>query len=236
MKLLMIRHADPDYPNDTITAQGHREAQALAQALKQRGRYDRIYSSPINRAVHTAQYTADAMQSSVILQPWAAELSCPATDANGALLAGWDVPGETVRSNYPVLDHAAYMAQPPYSAFSPRIEQVRTDSDAFFLRHGYKREGGVYRIVEPNQECNLLFCHLGFGMTLLSVLLELPLPLVWSGFFLPPSSVTTIVMEQRSAELAVPRCVGLGDVSHLRLADLSVSNAGLNIHSSESPL
>ena len=33
MKILLIRHAEPDYPNHTITAPGHLEAQALAERL-----------------------------------------------------------------------------------------------------------------------------------------------------------------------------------------------------------
>ena len=31
MRLLFIRHGDPDYVNDTLTAKGHREAALLAE-------------------------------------------------------------------------------------------------------------------------------------------------------------------------------------------------------------
>ena len=34
MRLLIIRHGDPDYANDTLTEKGHREAQLLAEKLK----------------------------------------------------------------------------------------------------------------------------------------------------------------------------------------------------------
>lgn len=33
MRLYIIRHADPDYPNNTITPEGHLEAQALANGF-----------------------------------------------------------------------------------------------------------------------------------------------------------------------------------------------------------
>ena len=33
MRLYIIRHADPDYKNDTITVFGHKDAQALAKRL-----------------------------------------------------------------------------------------------------------------------------------------------------------------------------------------------------------
>ena len=99
---------------------------------------------------------------------------------------------------------------------------MQADSDAFLARQGYVRDGGAYRMVAPSTEPIALFCHAGFGLTWLSHLLDLPLPLVWTGFFLAPSSVTILLMEERSAEYAVPRCLCVGDTSHLHAAGLPV--------------
>ena len=33
MRILIIRHGDPDYINDTLTEKGHREAELLAERL-----------------------------------------------------------------------------------------------------------------------------------------------------------------------------------------------------------
>ena len=33
MKILIIRHGDPDYENDTLTEKGHKEAEYLAERL-----------------------------------------------------------------------------------------------------------------------------------------------------------------------------------------------------------
>ena len=68
---------------------------------------------------------------------------------------------------------------------------------------------------------------MGFGLAWLAHLLEMPLPLLWAGFWLAPSSVTTILMETRSEQWAVPRRLSLGDVSHLYDAKLSVSDQGI---------
>jgi probable phosphoglycerate mutase len=46
LRLYIIRHGDPDYINNTITPQGHLEAQALAKRLEREG-ITRIYSSPL---------------------------------------------------------------------------------------------------------------------------------------------------------------------------------------------
>ncbi|MDQ4100550.1 MAG: hypothetical protein M3121_08630 [Chloroflexota bacterium] len=61
----------------------------------------------------------------------------------------------------------------------------------------------------------------------LAHLLEIPLSLVWVGFWLPPRSVTTVLFEERSSKRAAPRCIGLGDVPHLYAAGLPVRPHGI---------
>lgn len=82
-------------------------------------------------------------------------------------------------------------------------------------------------MLQPNRAKIAVFCHGGLGLTWLAHLLEIPLPLVWSGFWLPPSSVTTVLFDERSPQWAVPRVVGLGDVSHLYEAGLPVQPSGI---------
>ncbi|TMV50665.1 histidine phosphatase family protein [Paenibacillus mesophilus] len=226
MKIYLIRHAEPDYPNQTITAAGHLEAQALAGHLREVG-VDRIYCSPINRAVHTMQYTADLLGMEPVFEPWTRELGWQATDEEGRPIAAWNIPGESVRARKPYPGHETWPDHASYRDYAALYETIKNDSDAFLQRHGYAREEGRYRIEAPNREAIAVFCHLGFGLTWLSHLLELPFPLVWSAFWLPPSSVTTILFEQRSEQWAVPRCTGLGCVSHLHKAGLPVSSMGL---------
>ncbi|AZN43094.1 histidine phosphatase family protein [Paenibacillus albus] len=226
MRILLIRHADPDYPNDTITAAGHLEAEALADYLQHAG-VDRIYSSPINRAVHTMKYTADRLGIEPMYEPWTRELNWPTLDEEGNAIAGWDIPGEKVRGERPYPDHGIWPERQPYKDYAHLYETIKADSDEFLQRLGFEREDGRYRIVTPSEETIAVFCHMGFGLTWLSHLLELPFPLVWSSFWLPPSSITTILFEERSKSWAVPRCLGLGQVTHLDRKGLPVSPMGL---------
>ena len=46
MRLLFIRHGDPDYEHDCLTDKGIREAQLLAQRMKKET-MDHIYVYPI---------------------------------------------------------------------------------------------------------------------------------------------------------------------------------------------
>jgi len=75
-----------------------------------------------------------------------------------------------------------------------------------------------------------IFCHGGTGLTLLSHLLSIPLPLVHGGMWLAPSSVTTILFDEYQSEqeeeiIVTPRAVQIGGTSHLTAAGLSISNS-----------
>ena len=56
MRILLIRHGDPDYENDSLTEKGRREAHMLASRLINE-RIDYIYTSTMGRAMETAKPT-----------------------------------------------------------------------------------------------------------------------------------------------------------------------------------
>lgn len=234
MRLLIIRHADPDYINNTITPAGHLEAQALARRMLAL-RPDRLYSSPLARAVHTAQYSADALHMPIELEEWTRELdtALPATPPNwgsqGGRLMTWDVPGEIIRQHDPLPTTADWFTREPFTdpAFRTAYQTVQKNSDAFLARHGYVRQGHRYRIAAANRQRLAIFCHGGFGLTWLAHLLDLPVTLVWSGFWLAPSSITTVLFDERSPEWATPRILGMADTSHLYESQLPIQHHGI---------
>jgi broad specificity phosphatase PhoE len=229
MRLYIIRHADPDYPNNTITAAGHLEAKALSKRLATYN-LDRIYTSPLQRAIDTMRYTTELTGKPYEVEEWTAELHHLKLEGEPyGRLAHWDLPGEVIRSQEPLPTHETWKDLPYYAGTqSPEtFEFIKSHSDEFLKRQGYERVGGKYRILKGNQDKVAIFCHGGFGLTWLAHLLELPLSLVWSGFWLPPSSVTTILFDQRSEEWAVPRCIGCADVSHLYAEGLPVQPHGI---------
>ena len=228
MRLYIIRHADPDYANKTITAAGHLEARALSERLEREG-LDRIYVSPLGRALHTMQYTADRLGMKHTVQEWVQELGgLSVQDGDGRRMAAWNVPGEEVRMP-PLPTGGDWHSTQPFDGpeFGAMFERLQADSDRFLAAHGYERQGGRYRVVSPNRERIAVFCHAGFGLTWLAHLLDLPVPLVWTGFFLPPSSVTTVLFDERSPNWATPRCLGVGDTSHLYAAGLPIQPSGI---------
>ena len=228
MRLYIIRHADPDYENNTITKAGHHEAQALARRMSGYG-LDKIYASPLPRANITAQYTTDLVKIDPIIEDWLIEIPGWEIEGIDEGAPAWDIPGEIFREKEPFATHETWQ-QLPYlheERFSSYWEQFKKNSDKFIEELGYKREGGRYRQVEPNRHKIAVFCHNGTALTWLAHLLEIPLPMVWSSFWHAPSAVTTIVFEERSNTWAVPRALSVGDVSHLYEARLPIQARGI---------
>ena len=57
MKILIIRHAEPDYEVDGLTKKGQFEAELLSRRLVKVPDISGIYQSPLGRARMTASYT-----------------------------------------------------------------------------------------------------------------------------------------------------------------------------------
>ena len=105
---------------------------------------------------------------------------------------------------------------------------VKTEFDALLKKHGYEREGDstIFRAVRPNRDTIVLFCHFGFLGLVLSLLTGFSPYVFWQHFCAAPTSVTTIVTEEREDGKAVFRCLSYGDISHLNLAGEEPAFAG----------
>jgi probable phosphoglycerate mutase len=229
MKLYIIRHADPDYAHDTITDKGIVEARALSKRAASFN-LTHIYSSPLGRARETARYLSEGCGIDPVILDWIQELNVLTSDTPYGRIPAWDIAPEYWLSKEDISSRKSpHIADgmPIYDTILSTYSKVRHSSDAFFKEFGYRREGSRYAIENRSDAQVAMVCHLGFGLTLLSHLLRIPLDHTWSGFWLPPSSVTAVLMEERSGSWAVPRVVGLGDVSHLYPCSMDNNTMGL---------
>lgn len=72
MRLLFIRHGDPDYEHDTLTEKGHREAALLAERAGALELGD-CYVSPLGRAQATAAYSMKKLGRTAKTLGWSQE-------------------------------------------------------------------------------------------------------------------------------------------------------------------
>lgn len=240
MEVMLIRHGDPDYANDTLTERGHAEARALAAAL--RDEYlDAIYVSPMGRALRTMEYTARAKGLSWTVLDWLRELN--GDFGNGRWC--WNVPGAELLTA-PAVGHPDHWhAHVPYGELMlPQYREVGTRFDELLAGYGYVREGLRYRVLASGRKVAsnvglsdrpqtmagitiALFCHGGLILTLLGYLLHWPLPLVYSHLSYDPTGVTRLVWLEYDG-YAVPRARTINDLTHLaRLRPDSKTEEGL---------
>jgi probable phosphoglycerate mutase len=73
----------------------------------------------------------------------------------------------------------------------------------------------------------VLFCHFGIATACIAYLLGISPVVLWQGFSAQPSSVTTLITEERVQGEVVFRCMQFGDLSHLFAGNEPYSTAAL---------
>jgi probable phosphoglycerate mutase len=229
MKLIFIRHGDPDYSNDTLTEKGKKEAELLASRIPYLGA-DEYYVSPLGRASLTAKIATSGMDINLTTLNWLREFDYPVRrpDSPDHYNIAWDwMPADWTPVDA-LYDAEHWMEHPVFasSGIDKKHEEVTKALDEFLLEHGYKREGRKYRALRPNNDRIVLFSHFGLTALVLSHLIGISPMIIWQGFISAPTSVTTIVTEERRPGEVQWRCTGFGDVSHLYVAGEEPSFSG----------
>ncbi len=220
MKLLIIRHADPDYSIDSLTPTGWEEAKALVPRMEKLD-VKAFYVSPLGRAQDTASLTLNALGRTAETLPWLREFG-PRIRKPGMewdtcvwdwLPADWSSDDRSFQKDaWLETEFAA-----PYGV-KEDIDWVYEGLDNLIAKHGYVREGNLYRAHSPNEDTVVLFCHFGLECVLLSRLLNISPLVLWHGTAAAPASVTTLVTEERRPGVAYFRMTSFGDISHLYAA------------------
>ena len=188
MLLYVIRHGDPTYSPDALTPLGQRQAEAVGRRLAEHG-LDRIYSSPLNRALQTAQPVAELLKLPVQIEDWTSE-------AHTWRDFTMDFPDYGRRRWVYNKPNTRFLTEENYKRstdwhecdvfegidFKTPYKRIIEASDDFLSRQGYERAGHVYKIVRPNDDRVALFCHEGFSMVWFPFLLTIPPHIFWAGF------------------------------------------------------
>lgn len=218
MKLLIIRHGDPDYANDTLTEVGHKEADLLAKFLNDK-KIDKIYVSPLGRAQKTAEYTCKAKGMDATTLDWLREFPAKVKKPNPDDSVAWDWLPADWTAVEEFFDRKEWLTNPAMQAAGvpETYATVMAGLDALLAEHGYVREGNAYRVTNSNEETIALFCHFGLECVLLSRLINVSPMVLWHGTCAAPTSVTTLYTEERRKGIAYFRMAEFGSVAHLTL-------------------
>ena len=230
MRILLIRHAEPDYTVDSLTPKGRVEAELLSRRLV-RTRMDDLYVSPLGRARDTAAYTLEKLGREAEVLPWLREFrgSYPDPETGVRRVVTWDVKPAVWTSFPGVFDIRTWTDAPVFDRGDVREAWKETTDgvDALLGRYGYRKDGPVWRCADNRDTVIAIFCHFGISMAILGYLTDISPMVLWHRFLCCPSSVTEIVTEERVKGEVAFRATKLGDLTHLEAAGEPRSTAGL---------
>lgn len=217
MKLIFIRHADPDYAVDGLTPDGLAEATLLGERLKT-VLIDKAYVSPLGRAALTAEmglaHLTVPTETKDFLHEFRADLVDP---VDGHKHCFWDLYPSYLNEHPGYFERTGWREEPliRQNGVAEEYDRVTAAFDELLASHGYERDGLYYRAVRPSTETVALFCHFGIGAVLMSHLMNCSPFVLLQGTVVLPSGVSIFATEERQEGLASFRCSRMGDLSHL---------------------
>ena len=165
MKIIFIRHGEPNYEIDSLTEKGWREAELLSKRTAKWNVTD-FYCSPLGRAKDTASFTLKNAGREAEILPWLREFDAPVIDPEtGKRRIPWDFLPDVLDANRDLYDQDLWTKNPIMQTgnMDENYHFVTDGLDALLARYGYVRDGYRYHASdETNREAVIVcFCHLG---------------------------------------------------------------------------
>ncbi|WP_024864902.1 histidine phosphatase family protein [Butyrivibrio sp. FCS014] len=239
MRLLFIRHGDPDYEIDGLTQKGKTEARLLAESIDRLG-IDEVYVSPLGRAGETLDYSLKELGMEAKTLEWLQEF--PAVfDGNLAKEETRSAFKNELKKNEDTglyEKRIAWDMMPSYYGVHPELFDVngwRSSDiakasntvevydhivkcfDEFLDKNGYRRNKNLYEATAGNEKTVAFFCHFGVTCVILSHLWNISPFVLLQYLAMAPTSVTELVTEEREKGIAIFRALQIGDITHLTL-------------------
>lgn len=235
MRIIFIRHGDPDYQHDSLTEKGRREAALLSERVSSWENITEIFCSPLGRAQETASYSLARLGREAITYPWLQEFAYmiddPTTGRHGV---PWDFMPEYWTEMEEMYDKKEWKNTQIYRSnpeLAPAYDEVCAGIDGILAKYGYQKHHNFYvtehkETPKQQNETIIFFCHLGVTCVMLSHLLGISPVVLFHGFYLAPTSITVLAAEERMPGKAVFRVQSMGDTAHLMQGGEPVSAAG----------
>ena len=166
MRIIFVRHAEPDYANDTLTEKGWREAALLAERVSGWDVTD-FYVSPLGRARDTASLSLKKMGRTAEIFDWLREFHGPVNDpTRGENVIPWDFYPEYWTKIPEMYDKDGFGNTEVMKSGRVMEEYVRISGelDALLAKYGYVRGEGFTvptkrraRRMMPQSSCSVIW-------------------------------------------------------------------------------
>ncbi len=214
MRIVFVRHGEPDYVHDCLTDVGKVQADAAALRLQDEG-IEEIWSSPLGRAYETAQAASKVLGLPVKTLDFMPELDWGSMDDNPIFADGhpWDIADEMARQgidlNSPDWRESSFFRT---NRVLESIDRVEQGIDEWLAEFGYIREGAYYNHTHEEKEHHTiaLFSHGGSSCAALGHILNLPFPYTCGLLHFEFTGITVVRMDRKAGPGTLP-CLELAN-------------------------
>ena len=220
MRIVFVRHGEPDYARDCLTELGRVQAKKAAQRLLGEG-IGEIYASPLGRARETAQAAAEVLGLPVKTLDFMEEVRWGSADGEELYAGGhpWAIADEMARQGME-LNRADWRDAPWFrtNRVVECVDRVERGIDEWLAGFGYLREGKHYRHTaeEEQHKTVALFSHGGSSCAAMGHILGLPFPYAIALLHLDFTGITVVRLDSRAGIGAIPQLKCSNDTAHLR--------------------
>lgn len=223
MRLIFVRHGEPDYDNDCLTENGRNQAAQTAERLRQEP-VRAVYASPMGRAVETASYTAAIHGLEIQKLDFMHEIDWGGiTLPDGTQTAPpceghpWTLSYRLLTEQPSLIGSEAWREHPYFrdNLCTEYYDRVSAAFDRFLAGFGLHRKDGLYECEAPCEDTVALFAHGGSGAVMFAHVLHLPLPFVLSAMPYGVCSVSVIAFTPENGSRVLPRLELFNDMRHL---------------------
>jgi len=251
MRLIFIRHGDPDYAIDNLTEKGKREVALLTERICKWKNITAFYSSPLGRAVATGAPALERLGRKAEIHDWLQEFPTTHDTKDGQKAMTWDIQPDIFCSDDKFFNKDEWCKNDYMGEMIPQRYKAVTDGiDSILKQYGYIRnEKGIYNVENPVPNHNwqdpiykyhltalkedypeettlVFFCHLGVMFAIIAHLVGVSPMQLWQGFYVAPTSITILNSEERNKGEAFFRVERLGDTNHLTNGGEPISSSG----------
>ena len=214
MRIIFVRHGEPDYARDCLTEVGKEQAKAVAERLSNED-IDEIWSSPLGRAMETAGAISDKFNMPIKTIDFMREVLWGSTDGKPLFSDGhpWNIVDEMARQginlNQTDWKESSYFKT---NKVTECVERIDDEIDKWLDEQGYKRKGFYYyhKIQEEKHKTIVLVSHGGSSAAAMGHILNIPFPQMCAMFHIGFTGINIIRFDKQKGLGTLP-CIELAN-------------------------
>lgn len=214
MRIIFIRHGEPDYERDCLTEIGREQAKAVAERLCNE-EIDELWASPLGRAMETAREISDKINMPIKTLDFMQEVDWGSTDGKPLYADGhpWEIADEMARQginlNQTNWKESSFFKTNEVTAC---VEKIDIEIDKWLDELGYKREGYYYyhKVQEEKHRTIVLVSHGGSSAAAMGHILNIPFPLMCALLHIEFTGINIIRFDRKKGPGTLP-CIELGN-------------------------